>query len=248
MNTLTQTQSLANDYSFLIIFSLIIIVTVAVRILFVNKISYSEVNKPLCLVAIYSVSVCLIICLISAKIGIFKISTTGNPVQTVTQFYDSIIANEYANAYTLLNNCDSLGLEAVSGNNAETSEKLTNALSKSYSYSLSENVVISGLTASQTVNFTYLNISKIEEKISASIEPILNVKIEELPRTELYTEDGHYKKELMDSVYNEALDQALKNVEDYYETITYDVMLEYTSGNWYINTNEDMIKGFLGGK
>lgn len=241
------TVDLSKDFSFIVIFSIILLLTIAFRII-IAKHSSGNFNRPLCSLALYLISACLLLCLISSKLGIYKIVTTGNPSETVSSFYDSIIAGNYETAYTFLNNSSSLGLENSLSDNQISDSAIENALQKSYSYSISENVVISGLNAKQRVNFTYLDLNKLEESISSRIDPILNKKIELLPRNDLYTDDGHYKKELMDEIYSEAVNDALKNVTDYYSTVSYDITLQYDRGKWYLNTNDDMIRGFSGGK
>lgn len=241
------TVDLSKDFTFIVLFLIIVISTFIIRAFIIRK-KAEKLNTPLFILSLYAISVCLILCLISARIGIYKIVTTGNPTDTVTLFYDSVIIKDYNTAYSCLNNSNSLGLDNSVSNNDIANSKILTALEKSYSYSISENAIVSGLNAVQRVNFTYLDLNKIQESISDNIDPVLNSKIESLPRNELYTDDGHYQKSLMDSIYNEAVDKALKNVTDYYVTLSYDVTLEYNKGSWFLNINDDMIRGFSGGK
>lgn len=265
-------SNLSNDYNFIFLFLTIVISAFIFRIL-VSRIGVQKendsptgsnsklaINKPLLIISIYMCAICLLICLLSTKLGIFRIYTTGDPAAIVSSFYDSILTKDYDTAYAYLNNSSGLGLEpksdTVSDNNSSSISDTSNngenrvkdLLEKSYSYSLSGNAIINGLYASQNVSFTYLDVYQLEAAAEKHIEPILNEKIKTLPKNDLYTDDDHYQASLMNKIYNEALDIALKNVNDYYVTINYDVTLEYRNGHWYMNTNDDMIKGFLGGQ
>lgn len=242
-------SNLANDLNFILLFGLIVLITLVLRIFLVSKINYKAINKPLSVLALYCISFCLCLCLFASKAGIFDVKTSGNPTVTVITFYDSIVKGNYTVAYSFLNNCDSLGLEMLESSESNCANPLvSNALKNSYSVSVSNNAIISGLYASQPVEFTYLDIAKLDNAIAMQIDPILNKKIETLSRAELYTDDGHYKKDLMDQVYAEATEKALKNVTDYYSTISYNVDLEYSHGTWLINANDQMMKGLLGGQ
>lgn len=231
------------DFSFIILLFVIIISTFIFRILITKTKLSNSINKPLGVLSIYLSALCLILCLFSVKMGIFYIQTTGNPTSTVISFYDSIINKDYDTAYALLNNCSSLGLE---NDLLDNNKLISEALEKSYSYSVSENAIINGLNSTVNVSFSYLDISKLNEDISSHIEPILGNKIATLPKSELYTADGHYQAALMNDIYEEALNMSLKHITDFYVTTDYPVTLEYKKGSWYLNTNEQMLKGFLG--
>lgn len=239
-----------NNVEFVIILIALAVLTCIFRMLIVIKTDSKSINRPLGVIAVYLIAICLLICLISTQKGIFYIHTNGNPKDVVNSFYTSLLNRDFDNAYKHLNNCTSLGLEnpITDSEGNPINNLIANALKNSYSVSISNNAVISGLTASQNVDFTYLDLASLEEATASHIEEILDKKVKTLPKSELYTEDGHYLKTLMDTVYDEALNEALKDPEAYYKTLNYDLSLQYIKGHWYINTNEDMIKGFAGGQ
>lgn len=208
----------------------------------------SPVSIPIGIIAIFIAGFCLFLSFFSTKAGIIYIQTSGNPSTVVDSFYSSIINNDYESAYLLLNDCKSLGLETEISDMDSTNKLISDALRYSYNYSLSGNTVINGLTATQTVIFSHLDVNAVKEEAASHIDEIIEKKIETLSREELYSSDGHYQKDLMEKVYNEAVNAALKYVDKYYVTDSYDVTLTYKEGDWYINTNDEMLEGFAGGQ
>ncbi len=181
----------------------------------------------------------------SFSLGMFYVKVSGSPVDSVTKFYSSILTSDYDTACTYLADYDELGLNNTP--NTDEGKLLLDALKSSYSYSLIGQPSVDKLTAAQRVSFTYLNISTVESETASKMDSILNEKVQSLPRAELFDSDNNYLPELIDAVYQEALADTLTNASAYYETVEYDVFLEYKNNKWVIKTNNDMLTSLLGG-
>ena len=175
----------------------------------------------------------------------FYVKTSGAPSDSIDSFYSAILNSDYETACTYLADYDELGLDNI----PETIEGqlLLDALKSSYSYSLIGQPSVDKLSATQRVSFTYLNISTVESETASKMDSILDDKVQTLPRNELFDDNNNYLPELIDAVYEEALTDTLANSESYYETVEYDLFLEYKNNKWVIKTNNDMLTSLLGG-
>ena len=68
-----------------------------------------------------------------------------------------------------------------------------------------------------------------------------------MKKAELYDEEGNYKEEVLNDVYEEALKESLEWKEKYYTSVMYDVELIYENDMWLIKYNDDMTNSFAGG-
>lgn len=219
----------------------IIIVMKTNIFIFKNK----NVNIFFLILSVLSAFALIILIIKSTSLGMFYVKTSGSPTDSITRFYSAIIASDYDTACTYLADYDELGLDNI----PETSEGqlLLDSLKSSYSYSLIGQPTIDKLNAVQRVSFTYLNISTVESETASKMDSILDDKVQTLPRNELFDDNNNYLPELIDAVYEEALTDTLANSESYYETVEYDVFLEYKNNKWVIKTNNDMLTSLLGG-
>lgn len=180
----------------------------------------------------------------ATELGTVYVKTSGNPEEVVCYFFECIENGDYDNAYTCLADFSDLGLAA-----SETENLILNeALKKSYKCDILNDLEIDGLTAKTNVEFTYLDLALLQEKMENGIKPVLESYVEKFSREELYDENGDYKQELLQMVYDEVLLNILKKDKNIYQTVDYQVDLQYMDNTWKILTNKDMIKCFLGGR
>lgn len=188
----------------------------------------------------------LILAYESTILGTVYLRTSGNPEEVLQAFYDFIEAKDYENAYSCLAEYSDLGLDgnATNSNNA----MVMKALRDSYRGTIITDVLTDGLKANATVRFVYLDIDEFQNIVGDNINPLLASYVEDLPRTEIYDENGDYKTEFLQMVYDEVLKDVVYEDTNIYKSIEYEVDLQYTNKGWKVLTNKDMLKGFLGGK
>lgn len=177
--------------------------------------------------------------------GIILLHTNGNPSDVVNSFYTAALSGNYTDAYSHLKDYTTLGLE----NSPEDkySEKIYEALQNSYSYELTGEASINEFKADQTISFTYLKINDISEDISSRIDGLIEERVKQLTWHQIYDDNGDYRTDLLDEVYNTAFNEAIKNTDKYLVTAEYIVSLEYIGDTWMIIVNDDMTYCFAGG-
>ena len=219
---------------------LVILIVLIVLILLFGK---GRIHRAIGIIAAFGMTAVLFLAFGSLNIGTVQITTTGNPKETVGN--EAILTENYEQAYSHLRDYKSLGLEKESEDALQ--QKLTEALKASYACELVGDAVVTDLSAVQTVRFSYLNIERIMQNTEGRMEKVLNEKVQSRAKKESFDEDNNYRSELLEEAYQESFDKAFAVADSYMETLEYDVELQYIDGNWYIVTNEEMMKGFSGG-
>ena len=185
-------------------------------------------------------------CFYAGLFGTIYNRPDGDPGETVTQFFDSVRNGNFISAYSCLSDTLTLGLEKQ----PETAEaqQLYAALRESYRYSLLGDSQIQGREASQRVNFRALNLRKAETAAAELVDGILEQKVAELPDHEVYDGNGGYLTSLTDSVYAEALRQALQDPEPLCTETNLDIQLTYANGGWKMITDRTLMSALIGGE
>lgn len=187
----------------------------------------------------------LILAVVAPSLGTVVTAPAGNPQETVTEFFDSVIAGDYQSAYACLSDYTSLGLENTP--EGEAGQQIYQALRQSYSYKLYGDCVKNGLSASQQVLLTHLDVTALEADLKDATEAALNQLVQSLPRDQLYDENNNYLPSVTDSAYSSAVASLLSHVEDYYTTTGLELELSYGTGGWRIVTNTPMLNALCGG-
>ena len=203
------------------------------------------INAFWAIIAILIAAIALILCVIAFNFGTFFAKPKGNPQDTVKEFYSDIISGNYHAAYKHLSDYSSLGLENES--DSLESGLLVEALRDSYDFTLNGECKKDRLQATQHVTFRYLNLKELEAAASEKLPLILNDYVQNHDASELYDENNRYLPAVTDEIYLMALKEAVSEAERYYATADYDVHLDYIDGDWYMSTNDDMIRSLLGG-
>ena len=208
------------------------------------------ISRPLGFLAL--VSFCLLIFVIfkANGLGRFLVKTTGDPKESLIIFYDGIVNENYDVSYSVLYDTKTLGFEEFCVENEaglSANEILVNALKDSYSYTILGEPVVKDLSAVAKVQFNYLDLNSFEKNVSGRIDSVINGKVRTMKKSDLYDENGNYKEEILNDVYEEALEESLEWKEKYYISVIYDVELVYENNKWLVKYNDDMTNGFAGG-
>ncbi len=184
-------------------------------------------------------------CVYAQLFGSAYIKPGGNPAETVTRFFDSVESRDYPTAYSCLSDYSSLGLEEET-DSAEAA-MLLEALHNSYRYTLKGDCRVSGLEAIQKVTFRYLNLQRTESAIAGKVNGILEEMAEGMQQSEIYDENGGYRKSLTDAVYAAALEQVLQDPDPLCAETELEVQLQYLNGTWLMNTDRSLMTALMGG-
>lgn len=150
----------------------------------------------------------LVLCLLGSVGAMLCVRTPGDPRETVTGFFEALKAGNTADAYALLENYASLGLENEPA--TEDGQLLLNALLESYEYTLVGECRKKGLRAEQTVLLTALDLNKVEEGRGQDTKiPVARV-LEEDPDIKT-TAEYSVKLRYTDEGWRIELDEALVN-------------------------------------
>ena len=170
----------------------------------------------------------------------------GDPQETVTKFFDSLKIGDYATAYSCLSDYETLGLEQE----PETAEarQIYDAIKQSYSYTLAGDCVINEKSAAQKVRFRALNLQRTETAIASRVNAILEEKVATLPQSEVYDSEGGYLPSLTDAVYQEALEEALKNTDSLAASTELEIHLQYERGEWRMLADKALLNVLVGGE
>lgn len=195
-----------------------------------------------------SVAVCaaaLMLCAIGVKAGTIYAKPEGDPGQITAEFFDAICAKNFPKAYGYLRDYTSLGLENVP--QTEAGQAVYEALQNSYGYELNGECTVDKLEAKQTVKFRYLDLAATHDDISSTTMVKLEEIVKKAPRDVIYDENNHYRPEIANEAYLEAVHAVLASPEKYYTSTDITVDIVYNGGEWQIVANPTLLKALNGG-
>ena len=205
-----------------------------------------KINAFWAVIAILLAGAGLALCVVGMNFGMVYAKPEGDPQETVTTFFDSLIAGDYPAAYACLNNYSSLGVENTP--DSEESRILMEALKESYGYALRGDAEISGMNAVQRVSVVALNLKAIRTEAEGRLEEILQEMVDTHQRKELYDAEGNYLPSVTDAVTLRALLEALNSDNMHLSSAELDMELVYTTeGKWLINAGSELISILSGG-
>lgn len=185
-----------------------------------------------------------LLCLLASSVGILIAKPEGDPQRSVTGFFDSLEAGDYDAAYSHLSTYSSLGLENTPADSV--GKMIYNALKESYSYELYGQCSVDKLSASQQLQFTYLDLTAMQ----ADVQTALMQKLEEIvmarPKAEVYDENNKYLPEVTEEAYAAAVEEVLKSARKYYATTGIQLQLEYEDGRWLVVPSQSLLKALIG--
>ena len=187
----------------------------------------------------------MILAVFAPGLGTVVTAPAGDPQETVTEFFDSVITGDYPAAYACLSDYTSLGLENMPG--TEAGQQIYQALRQSFSYKLYGDCVKNGLSARQQVLLTHLDVNALKADLKTAADTALAQLVQALPKNELYDENNNYLPSVTETAYANAVSSLLAHVEDYYTTTGLALELSYTTDGWRIVTNNLMLNALCGG-
>lgn len=160
----------------------------------------------------------LALCFYGMNRGVLFARPAGNPQSSVIGFFNALKAGDEEEACRYVDNYSSLGLGNVP--ESEEGQLMFSALKRSYDYSLSESVALSGTRVSQKVLVKYLDLELVDQAARA----------------------------LTELSYNSALRQVLLDPESCCTTEFYDIPVTYADGKWLMTLNGDLLSALQGGR
>ena len=185
-------------------------------------------------------------CFYAAMYGSIYNRPDADPAETVTRFFESIRARNYPEAYACLSDYASLGLEKEP--ESAEARAMYDALRNSYSYTLSGSSSVTGLEASQRVVLRALNLRMTENAVQQRVNGILEELVTTMPESEIYDGNGGYLTSFTNTIYKEALNQALQNTDTLCSDTQLLIQLKYMDGTWKIVTDRNLMTALIGGE
>lgn len=204
-----------------------------------------RINAFWAVIAIILAGTGLSLCVLGLDIGTVFARPEGDPRETVTTFFDSLLSRDYPAAYACLGNYAGLGVENAPAE--EDARLMYDALLDSYSYSLRGDCVTDKMQAHQTVTFRYLNLNAVKKAAAGEVNPILEKIVSTRTRSEVYDEDGNYLPAVTDEVYLTAIRKVLEDPTQFYTSADISVTLEYRNDSWMIQADDGMMTPLSGG-
>lgn len=187
----------------------------------------------------------MILCAIGVRAGTVYAKPEGDPAQTVEEFFDAICARDYELAYSYLRDYTSLGLENAPQSDA--GRIVYDALESSYRFTLIGECTQDKLDACQKLSFSYLDLGKTHDDIGRVTMERLEASVASLRRDEIYDENDHYKPELANKAYLQAVETVMADAGSYYSTVELEIKLAYEDGRWQIIAEPALLKALNGG-
>ena len=163
----------------------------------------------------------------------------------VTEFFDSLVARDYARAYARLSGVATLGLEDTPA--SEDAARLMEAVRESWSWRLYGDCTLTRSGATQQVVFNSLDLSRMRDDIRAATEEEVERLASSLPADEVYAEDGGYLPSFTERAYAAALDAALARADEYYAATGLNIRLVKDGGEWLIVPDSALYGALTGG-
>ena len=163
----------------------------------------------------------------------------------VTEFFDSLVARDYARAYARLSGVATLGLEDTPA--SEDAARLMEAVRESWSWRLYGDCTLTRSGATQQVVFNSLDLSRMRDDIRAATEEEVERLAAALPADEIYAEDGGYLPSFTERAYAAALDAALARADEYYAATGLNIRLVKDGGEWLIVPDSALYGALTGG-
>lgn len=170
-------------------------------------------------------AVILLICFIAMNSkGPVNARTKGDPADTARRFLDAVVENNFAEADSLLYNCDGLHMPAEAETAAQAA--IYAALAESYAYDISGVCAKSGVNAALPVNFRYLNIAGMGEDINAA-------------GAQLHSQDK-------EANFEKAVNEVLEHAQDYYRNASFELKLIYAEDEWKVVADDALVAALSG--
>ena len=187
----------------------------------------------------------MLVCIMGPKLGTIITAPKGDPQETVTAFFDALMAEDYETAYSYLDYYSSLGLENVPED--EATQLIYNQLRTSYTYRFHGDCVQDGLTAKQQVLMEHLDVVRLQEKLGEKTYDVMEDMVQNSPNSAIYDENDQFKPEATQKAYLTAVNALLEKPEYYRTTSGMELDLVYTNDGWRIQASDALLRAMCGG-
>lgn len=178
----------------------------------------------------------IMLCAFRSSCTAIGCTAAGDPGAVVTSFLDAMKSGSYDVCDSHLDNYSSLGMN--SSTDSDVGQKLHDMLLESYSYSLLGRSEISGITASQRIRVTYLDIDSLAQPLHDSATEIAN--------DYAYTGIDIYNEQTAEKALDEAVAKISENIASYYRTDDITVSLKYDGSSWKIVLDDELFSVVVG--
>lgn len=206
---------------------------------------HCKINIFWALLAIIFSGGAMLLGLVGTSVGTVYAKPSGDPQQTVTDFFDGLVTGDYVLAYSLMKDYSDLGLSNEP--ETEAAKLVYSALKASYDYRLEGQCQVNLLQAQQHVVMRYLDIAKATAELDKATEDNLKEIVQTRSHNAVYDENDQYLPQVTDEAYLSALKSRLKNAANYYTTVEFDLTLDYVNGKWQITTAPELLVALSGG-
>lgn len=233
---------------------LTLIGAVYLAVLAIGRARRGKLSLPWALAAVLFGAAAIGICLLPGERAAKSVSpaaaaeegaSSAEAQAAVTDFFDSLVARDYARAYARLSGVATLGLEDTPAN--EDAARLMDAVRESWSWRLYGDCALTRSGATQQVVFNSLDLERMRADIRAATEEEVERLAASLPADEIYAEDGGYLPSFTERAYAAALDAALARADEYYAATGLNIRLVKDGGEWLIVPDSALYGALTGG-
>ena len=188
----------------------------------------------------------MLLSLTSCEMPMKIVGSIPDPKDTVTTFFDSVCAGDFAESDKHLSGVSLSMKKQVEG---EFAKKLYGYLLQSYDYKIDGEVTCDLLDANCRVDFTYLDLNLLSGELKNLSTKLGKRYVTEVKDGYVEEKDGSYSlsDEGAEKVAAEALDSLMNEAEKYRSTRSFDICLKYSNGKWLVDLPDELFYAICGG-
>lgn len=221
------------------------VIALAAAVLIIAKRKATGIKPFWMIIAVAVSAFALVLCAVGVSAGTIYAKPDGDPGAVADEFLNALTKGNYTEAYSYLRDYSSLGLENEP--QTEVGKVVYEALHRSYGYKINGACVVEKLEGRQNISFTYLDLAKTHDDITAMTMTKLAEIVKELPQNQIYDSNSQYKPEVANEAYLRAVKAVMENEAQYYTTVDMTLDLVYSGGRWQVLANSALLKALNGG-
>lgn len=170
----------------------------------------------------------------------------GGLTETVTHFFGALEREDWDAAYSDLSNYSTLGLEAVPED--RVAARFWQAQKDAWSFTVHPGYEVDGTRVTKRVTVRCLDIGAIAAPLGDDVQELLTEAVEQARlKSEVYTDDGSFREELVRAALDASVDEALRHTAEHTYERELTVYLRYLDGAWKIDADAEMLSVLTGG-
>ncbi len=204
-----------------------------------------KINRVYAILTVVSVFGAFFLCFLSYGRGTLYFIPNEEPGVCADRFLNYVCQGKEEEALGIQSSEDTL---FVFPNNPDAVEEIMiSALKNSYSYTLNkpEPAADTHARVSATVNF--LELSKLVPDLNKYVNTKLAEMVETKRKSEVYDENDNYRQDVLNNLYEEAVQNILSEPEKYYSSSDILLDLNYSDGEWKVAHNPALKLALAGG-